>query len=176
MPDLKLSRAALEQLYEVHGPALAAYACTFVNDFASAEDVVHKLFLGLLQKEIKMPDTPIAYLYRAVKNTALNAQRITRREVAAGDSVDVPIFTRREDNREAALSLQRALSALPAEQRETVIMRIWSGLTLEEVATATAVPLNTAASRYRYALAKLREQMRSYREVSPGFSSREEVP
>jgi RNA polymerase sigma-70 factor (ECF subfamily) len=168
LPDLKLTRPALEQLYEVHGAALTAYACTFVNDFASAEDVVHKLFLSLLQKEIKMPDTPIAYLYRATKNTALNAQRITKREVAAGDSVDLPIFTHRENNREAALTLQRALYALPTEQRETVIMRIWSGLTLEEVAAATAVPLNTAASRYRYALEKLREHLKPYENSSEG--------
>jgi RNA polymerase sigma-70 factor, ECF subfamily len=39
-------------------------------------------------------------------------------------------------------------------------MRIWSGLTLEEVSVITSVPLNTVASRYRYALEKLRERLK----------------
>jgi RNA polymerase sigma-70 factor, ECF subfamily len=58
------------------------------------------------------------------------------------------------------------LSELPDEQREAVIMRIWSGLTLEEVAMATGVPLNTAASRYRYAREKLRERLKPYQKPS----------
>ncbi len=68
----------------------------------------------------------------------------------------------RSGNREASLSLQAALSDLPEEQREVVLMRIWSGMTLEEVATATGVPLNTVASRYRYALEKLRERLKPH--------------
>lgn len=167
MPDQKLSRRDLAQLYEAHGAALTAYACTFVRDFASAEDIVHKVFLNLLQKEIKMPDTPIAYLYRATKNTALNAQRTISREMSTGQDEEAPLFEHRDHNREAALTLQATLSDLPAEQREIVIMRIWSGLTLEEIAVATNVPLNTAASRYRYALYKLREQLKPYQKCSP---------
>ena len=61
---------------------------------------------------------------------------------------------------EAALALQTALAALPEEQREVVVMRIWSGMTLEEISTATDAPLNTVASRYRYALEKLRERLK----------------
>jgi RNA polymerase sigma-70 factor, ECF subfamily len=55
--------------------------------------------------------------------------------------------------------LQKALGDLPEEQREVVMMRIWSGMTLEEIGTATGVTPNTAASRYRYALDKLRERL-----------------
>ena len=45
-------------------------------------------------------------------------------------------------------------------------MRIWSGMTLEEVAEATGVSVNTAASRYRYAIAKLRERLRPHEELA----------
>jgi len=55
---------------------------------------------------------------------------------------------------------------LPEEQRATVIMRIWGGMTLEEIAEATAVPLSTAASRYRYALEKLRERLKPWRRLT----------
>lgn len=111
-----------------------------------------------------MPDVPIAYLYRAVRNAALNACRNVAR--------DVPLETHaiwlecREADRDASLTLQRALSDLPEPQREVVVMRIWSGMTLEEVAVATGVSLHTAASRYRYGLDKLREQLRPYRHAS----------
>ena len=156
----KLSPAEIASLYERHGAALTVYACSFVNDFASAEDVVHQLFLNLLRKEIPMPDMPIAYLYRAVRNSALNAGRTGRRETILEDTLELTVFQHKDH--EAALTLQSTLAELPDEQREAVIMRIWSGLTLEEVAMATSVPLNTAASRYRYALEKLRERLQPY--------------
>jgi RNA polymerase sigma-70 factor (ECF subfamily) len=138
-----------------------AYACSFVTDAASAEDVVHQVFLRLLSAEIEMPDVPVAYVYRAVRNAALNARRNGQRDAPLDSNSS--IFERRDGNREAALALQRALAELPEEQREVVVMRVWSGMTLEEVAAASGAPLNTVASRYRYALEKLREKLRPYR-------------
>ncbi|HZC65640.1 MAG TPA: RNA polymerase sigma factor [Candidatus Dormibacteraeota bacterium] len=172
MAAAKLSPAEIAKLYERHGAALTAYACTFVNDFASAEDVVHQLFLKLLRTEIAMPDTPIAYLYRAVKNNALNAIRAGSRDTSLNTETQAPIFEHRQGNREASIALQSALSELPAEQREALIMRIWSGLTLEEVAAATNVSVNTAASRYRYSLEKLRERLKPYQTISVSGKSR----
>jgi RNA polymerase sigma-70 factor, ECF subfamily len=58
--------------------------------------------------------------------------------------------------------LQAALLELPEEQREVVVLRIWSGMTLAEVADLSGVSLNTAASRYRYALEKLRERLKPH--------------
>ena len=62
-------------------------------------------------------------------------------------------------NQDRILTLQKALRDLPEEQRETVFLRIWSGMTLLEIADATETPLNTVASRYRYALEKLRHSL-----------------
>jgi RNA polymerase sigma-70 factor (ECF subfamily) len=162
----KLSPAEIASLYQRHGAALTAYACSFVNDFAAAEDGVHRVFLNLLRKETPMPDMPIAYLYRAVRNSALNAGRTGRRETLLENTVELSDLQHKDGNREAALTLQSTLAELPEEQREAVIMRIWSGLTLQEVAAATHVSLNTAASRYRYALEKLRERLKPYQKPS----------
>ena len=151
----------MRRLYDQHGPALVAYACTFVTDGAAAEDVVHQVFLRLLSAEVTMPDVPVAYVYRAVRNAALNARRSGLR--GAPLDPECSVFEHRGGNHEAALALQKALAELPEEQREVVVMRMWSGLTLEEVAAASGVPLNTAASRYRYALEKLRERLGPYR-------------
>ena len=122
---------------------------------------MHQVFLRLLSKEIEMPDVPVAYVYRAVRNTALNAQRNGRRDAPLDPQLSV--FKHRGGNMEAALTLEKALGELPEEQREVVVMRIWSGLSLEEVAAATAAPLNTVASRYRYALDKLRKKLLPHR-------------
>jgi RNA polymerase sigma-70 factor (ECF subfamily) len=162
----KLSPAEIASLYQRHGAALTAYACSFVHDFASAEDGVHQVFLNLLRKETPMPDMPIAYLYRAVRNSALNAGRTGRRETLVENTPELSVFQPKDGHREAALALQSTLAELPEEQREAVIMRIWSGLTLQEIAVATNVSLNTAASRYRYALEKLRERLQPYQKPS----------
>jgi RNA polymerase sigma-70 factor, ECF subfamily len=153
----KLSVGDVRRLYDQHGPALVAYACSFVVDGAAAEDVVHGVFVKLLNGGAVTADTPAAYLYRAVRNQALNSRRNGQREAQLDEAT--ACFTHRGGNREAALALQQALGDLPEEQREVVVMRIWSGMTLEEVAAATEVSLNTASSRYRYALEKLRERL-----------------
>lgn len=157
----KLSADDVRHLYDRHGPALTAYARSFVASFPDAEDVVQQVFLKLLHGTAVAPDAPLAYLYRAVRNASLNARRNGMRGVPQENFVEAA-FSRRDGDRESALALERALGKLPEEQREVVIMRIWSGMTLEEIATAIGVPLNTAASRYRYALEKLRERLGPY--------------
>ena len=148
------------RLYGQHGPALVLYARSFLWDMGVAEDVVHGVFLKLLRGQVAMPDAPVAYLYRAVRNTALNARRDESRKASFNERDCC--FESASGNREAALALESALRDLPCEQREVLIMRVWSQMTLEEVATATGVPLDTAASRYRYGLAKLRERLKPF--------------
>jgi DNA-directed RNA polymerase specialized sigma24 family protein len=102
LPPPKLSPAEIARLYERHGAALTAFACSFVKDFASAEDVVHQLFLNLLRQEIPRPDMPIAYLYRAVRNSALNAGHTGRREIILENASALSVFQHKDGNREAA--------------------------------------------------------------------------
>jgi len=56
--------------------------------------------------------------------------------------------------------LSSALGELPPEQRAVVHLKLWEGLTFEAIAEALEIPANTAASRYRYALDKLRDRLR----------------
>ena len=160
MVEKKLNAEEVRRLYDQHGPALVAYARGFVTDGAEAEDVVHQVFLRLMSAEITMPDAPVAYVYRAVRNAALDARRNGLRLAELDPQSSV--FQHCGGNQEAALALEKALAELPEEQREVVVMRVWSGLTLAEIAGAAGAPLNTIASRYRYALEKLRQKLRPY--------------
>ena len=164
MAEPKLSAAEIRQLYEQHGAALLLYARSFVVDAAVSEDLVHEVFLKLLRGETTVPEIPLAYLYRAVRNAALNTLRDRRSHEPQNN--EVAWFQHREGKQEEELALQSALGELPEDQRATVIMHIWGGMTLEEIANATAVPLSTAASRYRYALEKLRERLKPWRRLN----------
>ena len=144
-------------MYEKHGAALAVYACSCGLDHASAEDVVHQLFLKMLGEKAFVPQTPLAYLYRATRNASLNLRRDRQRETEL--QVTESWFVHPSGNQDEVLNLQQALRELPEEQRETVFLKVWSGMTLLEISEVTETPLNTVASRYRYALEKLRERL-----------------
>jgi DNA-directed RNA polymerase specialized sigma24 family protein len=77
--EKKLDVEDVRQLYERHGPALMVYACGYAVDRASAEDIVHTLFQRLLRGDIAVPEQAAGYLYRAVRNAALNARLDCRR-------------------------------------------------------------------------------------------------
>jgi len=145
----------VRQLYELHGPALLAYASALLRDPSAAEDVLHQVFLNVLRGRASINGAPAAYLFRAVRNTALNHVRGTSREVELADG---GVWLESSDgSKETSIALQSALKRLPEEQREMVVLKIWGELTFEEAAAVIGIPANTAASRYRYGLAKLKE-------------------
>ena len=93
-----------------------------------------------------------------MRNAALNSRRVVSREIEL--DAQNSWFVAPQGRTEEALTLQAELQELPEEQREAVVLHIWGQMTLQEVAEVTGVTLNTAASRYRYGLSKLRERMR----------------
>jgi RNA polymerase sigma-70 factor (ECF subfamily) len=92
-----------------------------------------------------------------VRNRALNSRRNAVRLTSLDDQ---QWLVKPQGMMEAGLEVERALRELPPEQREVVIMRIWGEMTLSEIATVLDVPANTVASRYRYALDKLRTTLK----------------
>jgi RNA polymerase sigma-70 factor (ECF subfamily) len=149
-----MDRNQVRSLYEKHSRGLFAYACSFSNSFASAEDSVHQVFVRLLRLDLQVPDSPVPYLYRAVRNAVLNQNRNRGREV---DLEDLWLETT-AGTTHAGIELQSTLQELPSEQREVIILHIWGQLSFEEIGDALEISSNTAASRYRYGLRKLRQQ------------------
>ncbi len=158
MPFKSFHSAQIKSLYEKHGSALAAYVCCGGLDFPSAEDVVQQVFLKLLQAKVSMPQAPVPYLYRAVRNAALNYRRNSGCETSLPNDEQWLVVT--DGRPDELLAVQGALRELPEEQRETVFLKIWGGMTLREIGELLEIPTNTAASRYRYALDKLRERLK----------------
>jgi RNA polymerase sigma-70 factor (ECF subfamily) len=150
----KPDRDTIRRLYEEHGNGLIAYASSILNSFASGEDVVHQLFVRLLRSGMELREPVAPYLYRSVRNACRNYVRDRSREVDLHDDW----FNSATGSHESVVLLQSALREIPEEQRETVVMRIWGQLTFDEIGSALQISSKTAVSRYRYGLAKLREQ------------------
>jgi RNA polymerase sigma-70 factor (ECF subfamily) len=70
------------------------------------------------------------------------------------------------DEQSFRIELSAALGELPSEQREVMYLKLWEGLTFEQIASMMDISPNTAASRYRYGLDKLRSLLRPlYEEI-----------
>jgi RNA polymerase sigma-70 factor (ECF subfamily) len=154
----RLGREQIRSLYEQHGPALLAYAISLLRDRSASEDVLHHVFMKLLKGGVRIDGSPLHYLYRAIRNTAFNHRRDHAREIelpSNGHWLESP-----PGMEDIGIALETAMRDLPEEQREVVMLRVWGQMTLEEAAATLDISINTAASRYRYALAKLKAQLR----------------
>jgi RNA polymerase sigma-70 factor, ECF subfamily len=146
----------IEMLYRQHSPSLVLYATAIAGERARAQDVVHQIFMRLIEEGIAPHIADIkSYLFICVRNALRNEAGRYRRIVEL-DS-DSCWFTPPERDYAAERKLCHALSALPEEQREVIVMHIWGELTFAQIAEVIEINANTVASRYRYALASLRE-------------------
>lgn len=147
---------ALAALYDRFGRALYRVAWTLLRSRQDAEDAVQEVFLGVVRSRaaLSQVENLRAYLFSTLRHVV---GRIAARRKNAS-TIDSPSRDTVESEIDAELfgQLERALAALPAEQREVVTLKIDGGLTFAEVAAVLGIPSNTAASRYRYALEKLR--------------------
>jgi RNA polymerase sigma-70 factor (ECF subfamily) len=156
-PRRDASGDRLADLYDRFAGTLFRHAAMILTDRAAAADVLHNVFLRLAKAGSGGDVESLAYLRRAVRNECYSVMRTRRRDILI--AVDAPLLEKVEgvDDRPAErLALEQALQQLPAEQREVVHLKVWEGMTFQEIADLTGESLNTAASRYRYATDKLR--------------------
>jgi len=157
----------LARLYDEHASALFAFLLNFTRDEAATREVLQELFLRLARQPGLLDGArePRAFLLRLAHNVAvdrirhLDARRRTLERLAAetvelfdnGPDADAPGVQR---------EIAAALGGLPEDQRAVVQLKLWEGLTFDAIAEVLSISTNTAASRYRYALEKLRGRLR----------------
>jgi RNA polymerase sigma-70 factor (ECF subfamily) len=145
------------RLYDQYGASLYRYALMILADRAGAEDVIQQVFLTLLAGPRDL-EAAEHYLRRAVRNECYSALRRRRRRAGEGPLLEAVGPENKPDER---LALESALRGLPADQREVVHLHVFEGRTLQEIADLTSESINTIASRYRYAVAKLKQTLTS---------------
>jgi RNA polymerase sigma-70 factor (ECF subfamily) len=163
----------LARLYEDHAQALFAFLLNFTRNETDTKDLLQEVFCKLARQPRLLDDArdERAFLIRLAHNLAIDlmrrrgARERTHEKLAAES---VAIFASAADPDEAAfrVTLSEALGELPAEQRAVVHLKLWEGLTFESIAEALDLSPNTAASRYRYGIDKLRDRLRPlYEEI-----------
>ena len=159
-PRRDASGDRLADLYDRFAGTLFRHAAMILADRVAAADVVQNVFLKLAKAGSGCDVEWQAYLRRAVRNECYSVMRTRRRDIViAIDAALLESVEGVEERPAERLALEQALQQLPAEQREVVHLKVWEGMTFQEIADLTGESLNTAASRYRYATERLRRTL-----------------
>ena len=157
--------ASWSKWFERYGPRLLLCARQWTRTLADAEDVVQEAFVRFWKHQRGLGGEPLPLLLTSVRRAACDRARGESRRTAREEQVADHEFEggtlfeplREGDDRRA--EIEAALRGLPVEQRKVLVLKIWGELTFEEIARQLDIPANTAASRYRYALAGLRKEL-----------------
>ncbi|MEE9312713.1 MAG: sigma-70 family RNA polymerase sigma factor [Planctomycetota bacterium] len=152
---------AFAALYHRLSRGLFGYGLALTGNREVAADALQDAWMRLLQG--KKPDSIKAYLYSTLRNRIFDLKR--RGKVAAKAEIELKLLRPKTesfedgfDNRKV-LELNRAISALPQEQLEVVLLRAYEGMKFNAIAEVIGVPVKTAESRYRLALDKLKQEV-----------------
>jgi RNA polymerase sigma-70 factor (ECF subfamily) len=153
---------AFAALYDRLATRLFHTARTMTDSLSDAEDIVHDVFVELARSRDRLARiTDLdAYIFTMLRHAVSRRRRrrdVDRRAIdtVARQRVEAGRFTT-QPAEPVDDELTAAVAALPADQREVIALKIDGGLTFAEIAAVIGTSLNTAASRYRYALEKLR--------------------
>ncbi|HET6427803.1 MAG TPA: RNA polymerase sigma factor [Phycisphaerae bacterium] len=150
----------LTRWFDAHAAAMVLYARQWL-EAGRAEDVVQDVFVRLMTGRVR-PANVRAWLFRCVRNAAMNELRRHRRRRARRERLGAERagwFVSNPGDLIDAADVQAALADLPNQQREAIVLRIWGGLSLREVAEVTGSAVSTVFSRYRAGLAEIRKRM-----------------
>jgi RNA polymerase sigma factor (sigma-70 family) len=152
----------LGSLIDRFAPTLELYARQWCDE---PEDVVQEAFVKLAAQAAE-PLEPAAWLFRAVRNGAINAgiarQRRRRHESEVAAAAPAWFEARPSSGGDAAIdpeTAQAALAALPVEQREVIVTHLWGGLTFAQIGALTGLSASSAHRLYHAGLSALRGRL-----------------
>jgi RNA polymerase sigma-70 factor, ECF subfamily len=157
----------VERLYDAHASALFGFLLNLTRNEADARDLLQEVFLKLARHPGLLAEArdERAFLLRLAHNLAIDQMRRTHTRERSHDRLSREIcqfFEPSDDPDEATFRrlVSEAMEQLPPDQRAVLHLKLWADLTFDATAATLDIPLNTAASRYRYALDKLRHLLR----------------
>jgi RNA polymerase sigma-70 factor (ECF subfamily) len=157
------SKDALARIYEKYLGYLLTLATALLGDVNSAEDVVHDFFVWFAQStdRLRLDGSLKGFLATCVANRARDKIRQRRGQPVALDEAGgiAGALQQPEPSAPGPRQLQQlsvALAQLPHEQREVILLHIKAGMKFRQIAACQKVSINTAQSRYRYGLEKMR--------------------
>ncbi len=156
--------AAFEQLYDAYHRLVFGIALRMLSDTTMAEDLTQSVFLKIWSSPDSFHDGNFgAWLSRVTRNRALDVLRSRASRPEGEIPADIPMDGTIDDVVFAKIDSQRvrsALAGLPDEQRSPIEMGFFDGVTHEEIARRTGIPLGTVKTRIRSGLRRLRDDLR----------------
>jgi RNA polymerase sigma factor (sigma-70 family) len=156
----RIDSERLAMWYDAYSDALMLYARHWLGGDL-AQDVVQGAFMELMGQPFTPSDVK-AWLFRTVRNgaiTRLRREQCRRRHSRRMSAQQRPWFEGRPDDLIDGRKAQEVLMTLPEVQREVVLLRIWGQLSLKQISKIVGCPLTTVHSRYKAALAAIKERM-----------------
>lgn len=163
--------AALGVLFDLTAQRLVRFAAARTRNQSDAEDAVQAALTRLAgtPRLLVGVNCPWAYLLRMVHNEVMLIARRQQRLAVAGSLADLvthcPVDELEQE--ESHQAVWAALRALPPEQAEVIVLKIWEEMTFAQVAEVLELSANTVASRYQYGMAKLTQRLLKQRAVVP---------
>ena len=161
MPEL------LRDVYHSHRQGLFSLALSITGSRQQAEDAVQEAFAKMAGRKPPEGD-PVPYVFKAVRNAAIDMQRSRRRDQQLSASLfngyipppqetdpQIHLLTKERDQ-----ILRKAIENLSEDEREAIVLKALAGLTFQQAGEAAGIPAKTIATRYRRALQKLETRLR----------------
>ncbi len=169
-----------QQVYDAQSRGVYAAAFRITGNAAQAQDVVQDVFLRVWRRPQAFDERRGeigSYLRLMARSRALDLWREGQAAGRASDRLKLVVAgaeERPDERPDDAVergadraAVRDALRRLPAAQREALVLAYWGGLTADQIAKRSSVPLGTAKSRIRLGLAKLREECGSLFDADP---------
>ena len=161
------STDALRRIYQKYKDDLLVLAAAILNDTAYAEDVLHDVFVSFVRAldGFRLTGSLKGYLATCVANRARNINRLAQSRTVGLDNADAAQADANQPQQsliynEQMQKLNDAMHELPDEQREVIMLHLRNEMKFRQIADALDVSVNTAKSRYRYGIDKLRHILR----------------
>jgi len=157
------STEALGRIYEKYKTDMLVLAMALLNDKSAAEDVMHDVFLSFVQniEKFSLTGSFKGYLLTCLANRARNLNKAKHQQGVELDPAESVSSGSNEPLRaimcnEQLQQLSNAMVQLPYDQREVIMLHFQAGMTFRTIGKSLGVSANTAKSRYRYGLDKMR--------------------
>ena len=169
---MMLSEPIWKSWFASHGAKLLLFARQQARNPHDAEDLVQEAFVRIWRLYGHTGEVAPGLVYRAIRRLAIDwARSLDRRKIREQKVVaEFPLYESFQssiEQDERQKSILKAVDRLPSEQKEVLTLKIWGELTFDEIGRTLDLSLNTVASRYRYALQKLKEYIPSELEDRP---------
>lgn len=166
--------AALARLYDDYRVILFGLLVRILNSREEAEDILQDVFIQVWRRAKDFDESrgkPFTWLVTLTRSRAIDRLRQlgARQRLATAATQDQPeeASDALTDTIKSAQQeiVQRALAELPEDQKQTLVLAYYEGLTQSEIASKLGAPLGTVKTRMRSGMAKLRASLGSQRGV-----------